>query len=70
MKDRLKISFIILCLLAMTNCAYCEDNNEKDLDIGKSIFKKEKKAKKIKVKSENTKKQYKINEKVIQEYSG
>ncbi|MBQ7287230.1 MAG: TolC family protein [Candidatus Gastranaerophilales bacterium] len=69
MKDRLKISFIILCLLAMTNGAYCEDNNEKDLDIGKSIFKKEKKAKKIKVKPENTKKQYKINEKVIQEYS-
>ncbi|MBR5305130.1 MAG: TolC family protein [Candidatus Gastranaerophilales bacterium] len=68
MLDRIKISLIILCLLAMTQSAYCEDSN-KDLDIGKSIFKKEKKAKKIKVKPEKLKKQYKINEKVIQEYS-
>ena len=63
MKDRLKISFIILCLLAMTNCAYCEDNNEKDLDIGKSIFKKEKKAKKIKVKPETPKNNIKLMKK-------
>lgn len=69
MLDRIKISFIIFCLLTMANCAYCEDNNNKDLDVGKSIFKKEKKAKKIKVKPEKQKKQYKINEKVIQEYS-
>ena len=68
MLDRIRISFIILCLLTMANCAYCEDNN-KDLDVGKSIFKKEKKAKKIKVKPQKAKKQYKINEKVIQEYS-
>ena len=68
MLDKTKISFIILCLCLMTNYAYCEDNN-KDLDIGKSIFKKEKKAKKVKVKPEKTKKQYKINEKTIQEYS-
>lgn len=68
MKDRIRISFIILCLLAMTNCAYCEDNN-KDLDMGKTVFKKEKKAKKIKVKPQKAKKQYEIKEKVIQEYS-
>ena len=72
MKDRIRISFIILCLLAMTQCAYCEDNNadnNKDLDIGKSIFKREKKPKKIKVKTKKPKKEYKIDEKVIQEYS-
>jgi len=68
MLDRIKISFIIFCLLSMANCAFCEENN-KDLDIGKSIFKKEKKAKKVKVKAEKPKKQYKIDEKVIQEYS-
>ena len=68
MKDRIKISFIILCLLAMTQYTYAEDNN-KDLDIGKTIFKKEKKAKKIKVKPEKKKKEYKIKDSVIQEYS-
>lgn len=68
MKDRIRVSFIILCLLLLTQSAYCEDNN-KDLDIGKTIFKKEKKAKKIKVKTKKSKKEYKIDEKVIQEYS-
>ncbi|MBQ4647474.1 MAG: TolC family protein [Candidatus Gastranaerophilales bacterium] len=68
MKDRIRISFIVLCLLLLTQGAYCEENN-KDLDVGKSIFKKEKKAKKIKVKPQKAKKQYKINEKTIEEYS-
>ena len=69
MIDRIKISFVILCLLAMTQGAYCEDNNNKDLDIGKSIFKKEKKAKKIKVKAQKPKQQYKIKPEVLEEYS-
>ena len=66
MIDRIKISFVILCLLAMTQGAYCEDNNNKDLDIGKSIFKKEKKAKKIKVKAQKPKQQYKIKPEVLE----
>ena len=69
MLDRIRISFIILCLCLMTNCAYSEDNNNKDLDIGKSIFKKEKKAKKIKVKPQKAKKEYKIKPEIIEEYS-
>ena len=41
MKDRIKISFITLCLLLMTQNAYCADSDDnKDLDVGKSIFKK------------------------------
>lgn len=68
MKDRIRISFIIFCLLVMSNCAYCEDNN-KDLDIGKSIFKKEKKIKKVKVKAQKPKKGYKIKPETLEEYS-
>ena len=68
MLDRIKISFIILSLLVMAQSAYCEDNN-KDLDIGKSIFKKEKKAKKIKVKTKKQKPDYKIKPEVLEEYS-
>ena len=52
MKDRIRISFIILCLVFISQIAYCEDNNN-GLDKGKSIFKKEKKAKKIKVKNKS-----------------
>ena len=68
MKDRIRISFIILCLLLSVQNAYCEDDN-KDLDIGKSIFKKEKKAKKIKVKPKKQKADYKIKPEVLEEYS-
>ncbi len=66
MRNKLKTSFIILCLL-LANCAFCEDEN---LDKGKSIFnknKKEKKEKKVKVKPQ--KKQYKITDKVKKEFS-
>lgn len=68
MLDRIRILFIILCLCLMANCAYCEEDN-KDLDAGKSIFKKEKKAKKIKVKPARLKKEYKIKPEIIEEYS-
>ncbi len=65
-----KISFIILCLLLTNLFAYAQDDNNtnKDLDKGKSIFKREK-TKKIKVKPEKAKKQYKITDKVKKEYS-
>lgn len=69
MKDRIRILFTILCLLAIVQCGFAQDDDNKDLDVGKTIFKKEKKAKKIKVKPQKQKQQYKINEKTIQEYS-
>ena len=68
MKNKIKISFIILCLLTMTNSLFAQEDNINDQDIGKAIFKKEKKAKKIKVKTKKKKKEYKIDEKIIQEY--
>ena len=70
MKDRIKISFIILCLCVMANCAYCEETTtDKNLDKGLSIFKKEKKIKKVKVKPTKLKKQYKVTDKVKEEFS-
>lgn len=72
MKNKFKISFLILCLLLTTLGAYCNEDNNKDLDIGKKIFKKEKKEKKpkkVKVKPAKLKKQYQVTDKVKQEYS-
>ncbi len=84
MKDRIRNSFIILCLLILTitQSAYCKQDNKKngnnqelhstinkDPDVGKSIFRKEKKTKKIKVKPEKIKKQYQVTKKVKEEYS-
>lgn len=63
MNNKIKTSFIILCLL-LANSVLAEEEN---LDKGKSIFKKEKKEKKVKVKPE--KKQYEITDKVKKEYS-
>lgn len=67
MLNRIRIIFIFLCLLLSIQNAYCEDNNN-DLDIGKTIFKKEKKVKKIKVKP-NKKADYQIKPEVLEEYS-
>ena len=68
MKNKVKI-FITLCLLLTTMSVYSEETTTKDLDIGKKIFSKQKKAKKIKVKPTKLKKEYKINDKIKQEYS-
>lgn len=48
MNKQLKISFIVLCLL-LAGVGLAEEEQQKDLDKGKTIFKKEK-PKKIKVK--------------------
>jgi len=66
MLDRIRISFIILCLLGTSQFAICEENN--DLDVGVNIFKKEK-TKKIKVKTPKKKKEYKIKDSILNEYS-
>ncbi len=76
MDRKLKTSFIVLCLLFSCTALAQEEisdveneTSQKDLDVGKTIFKKPKKEKKIKVKAEKPKKQYKITPKVKEEYS-
>ena len=66
MNNKFKASLIVLCLLMTSISAYSNEDN-KDLDKGLSIFNKQKKAKKIKVKRE--KKQYQVTDKVRNEYS-
>ena len=66
MLDRIRITLIVLCLLATSQFAICEENQ--DLDVGKSIFKKEK-TKKIKVKKPKKTKEYKIKDSILDEYS-
>ncbi|MBR1617012.1 TolC family protein [bacterium] len=68
MQNKFKTLFLIICLM-MTCSSVFADENLSDLDKGKSIFKKEKKAKKIKVKAEKPKRQYKIDKKTLEEFS-
>jgi len=65
MNKKIKISFIILCLITMN--AFCDENMQ-ELDKGKSIFKRQK-VKKEKVKPVKQKRQYKIKKNTIEEYS-
>ena len=67
MNNKFKASLIVLCLLMTSISAYSNEENNKDLDKGLSIFNKQKKTKKIKVKRE--KKQYQVTDKVRNEYS-
>lgn len=67
MNRKLKTSLIVLCLLMTCLSAYSKEGNNADLDKGLSIFNKQKKAKKIKVKP--AKKQYEVTDKVKKEYS-
>lgn len=64
MNKQLKISFIVLCLL-LAGVGLAEEEQQKDLDKGKTIFKKEK-PKKIKVKPQ--KKHYEVSKKVKEKY--
>ena len=68
MNKQFKISLIVLCLLMSTISTYCAEDNTTELDKGKSIFKKEKKVKKIKVKPAKLKKEYKVPEKIKTQY--
>ncbi len=63
--NKIKISFIVLCLL--TSFGFCDENNQ-NLDKGRSIFKNQK-TKKEKVKPVKQKRQYKVSKKVKEEYS-
>lgn len=68
MNKKIKVSLVAFCLLTLTLSAFSNEEN-KDLDIGKKIFKKDQKVKKIKVKPEKQKRQYKVTDKVKKEYS-
>lgn len=63
MNNKIKTSFIILCLL-LSNAVIAQTD---DPDKGKTIFKKEKKEKKVKVKPQ--KQQYQVTDKVKKEFS-
>lgn len=68
MKQKIKISFVIFCLLILTQTVYSNDS-DKNLDKGTNIFKNEKKVKKIKVKPSKNKPDYKIKPETLEEYS-
>ena len=65
MNKKIKLSFIILCLISLS--AFCDEDIQ-NLDKGKSIFKNDK-AKKEKIKPVKQKRQYKVTKKVQEEYS-
>ncbi len=62
MMNKIKISFIALCLL--TSFGFCDEDMQ-NLDKGKGIFKHQK-TKKEKVKPVKQKRQYKVSKKVKQ----
>ncbi len=65
MNKKIKITFIIFCLLILN--AFCDEDTQ-NLDKGKNIFKNQK-AKREKVKPVKEKRQYKVTKKVQDEYS-
>ena len=68
MNKKIQNLFVLLCLLGLGFSASAEEIEAKKIDKGLKLFGKDK-IKKVKVKPEKTKKQYKIKEKTIQEYS-
>lgn len=68
MNKAIKKLFFILCFLGVFSALAEDVSTNAELDKGRSIFKRDK-IKKVKVKPEKPKKQYKIKEKTINEYS-
>jgi len=67
MNNKFKKLLVLFCLLGLFNSVLA-DETEENLDKGRKIFRKDK-IKKVKVKPQKEKRQYKIKDKTIKEYS-
>lgn len=68
MNKKIQKLFVLLCFFSLVGAVFGQDISSDELDKGKKLFKKDK-PKKVKVKPVKEKRQYKIKDKTIQEYS-